>query len=119
MYLLIPGWAFPPAGAIFGSAWPCFMPASGALTLAASAGFGAGAVFSGALDGHLRAYAATTGKILWDFDTDREFKTVNDVRAKGGSINGPAPTVAGGMLYVNSGDYRGIRGNVLLAFGVD
>ena len=77
-----------------------------------------GAVFSGGLDGHLRAYTTTNGQIIWDVDTVRDYSTVNGFAAHGGSINGPAPTVAGGMLYVNSGDYRGIRGNVLLAFGV-
>jgi polyvinyl alcohol dehydrogenase (cytochrome) len=78
-----------------------------------------GVVFSGAFDGGIRAYSTKDGSILWEFDTNREFSTVNGIRAKGGSINGPAPTVAGGMVYVSSGDYRGIRGNVLLAFGVN
>ena len=44
---------------------------------------------------------------------------MNKVAAKGGAINGPAPVVAGGMLYVNSGDYRSRTGNVLLAFSVE
>jgi polyvinyl alcohol dehydrogenase (cytochrome) len=78
-----------------------------------------GIIFSGAFDGGIRAYSTKDGSIVWEFDTNREFLTVNGVRAKGGSINGPAPTVADGMVYVSSGDYRGIRGNVLLAFGVD
>jgi len=80
-----------------------------------------GMVFSGALDGHLRAYSAKDGNIAWDFDTVREFKTVNRVPAKGGSIDGPGPAVAGGILVVNSGYayFNGIPGNVLLAFGVD
>ena len=30
-----------------------------------------GAVFSGSLDGHLRAYAADNGRVLWDVDTVR------------------------------------------------
>ena len=52
-------------------------------------------------------------------DTNREFPTINGLRAKGGSMNGPAPVVAGGMLYVASGyGVFGLRpGNVLLAFG--
>jgi polyvinyl alcohol dehydrogenase (cytochrome) len=80
-----------------------------------------GVVFSGAVDGHLRAYSTTDGKILWDFDTAREFTTVNGVKASGGSINGPGPTIAGGRLYVNSGygRFRGMPGNVLLSFSVD
>ena len=56
---------------------------------------------------------------MWTFDTNREFTTLNGVRAKGGSMNGPAPVVAGGMVYVSSGyGTFGLRpGNVLLAFG--
>lgn len=44
-----------------------------------------GVVLSGALDGHLRAYDATDGKILWDFDSSIDFKTVNGVAGHGGS----------------------------------
>ncbi|MBI2150560.1 MAG: PQQ-binding-like beta-propeller repeat protein [Acidobacteria bacterium] len=80
-----------------------------------------GAVFSGSLDGHLRAYSAEEGKILWDFDTVRDYQTVNGVRASGGSLNGPGAVIAGGMLFVNSGYARlgTMPGNVLLAFSVD
>ena len=80
-----------------------------------------GVVFSGSLDGHLRAYSTEEGKILFDFDTAREYQTVNGVRATGGSLNGPGAVVAGGMLFVNSGYARlgSIPGNVLLAFSVD
>ena len=80
-----------------------------------------GVVFSGSLDGHLRAYSAEEGKIIWDFDTVREFQTVNGLRATGGSLNGPGAVVVGGMVFVNSGYARlgSIPGNVLLAFSVD
>jgi polyvinyl alcohol dehydrogenase (cytochrome) len=46
---------------------------------------------------------------------------VNGVAAKGASMLGPGPTIAGGMLYVNSGygAFGGRPGNVLLAFGVE
>jgi len=77
-----------------------------------------GAVFSGSMDGHLRAYGAADGKLLWDFDTLRDFDTVNGVKAKGGSLNATGPTIYDGMLYVNSGygALGGMPGNVLLAF---
>jgi polyvinyl alcohol dehydrogenase (cytochrome) len=77
-----------------------------------------GVVFSGSLDGHLRGFATQDGKVLWDFDTIREYQTVNGVRASGGAMNGPGPVVVGGMLFVNSGYGRSgaISGNVLLAF---
>jgi polyvinyl alcohol dehydrogenase (cytochrome) len=70
------------------------------------------------MDGHLRAHAAEDGRILWDFDTMREFQTVNGVKAKGGSIDGPGAVVAGGMVFISSGYPRngGVPGNVLLAF---
>ena len=45
-----------------------------------------GVVFSGSLDGHMRAYNAEDGKVLWDFNTVRDFTTVNRVAAKGGSL---------------------------------
>ena len=73
------------------------------------------------MDGRLRAYSAESGRVLWDVDTVREFKTVNGVRASGGSLNGPGPVIVGGMLFVNSGYARMgvLTGNVLLAFSVD
>ena len=78
-------------------------------------------IFSGALDGHLRAYSSQTGEVLWDFNTAQNFPTVNGFPAHGGSLNGPGPVVARGVLYVNSGYSRfgEAPGNVLLAFTVD
>jgi polyvinyl alcohol dehydrogenase (cytochrome) len=80
-----------------------------------------GVVFSGSLDGHIRAYATGDGRILWDVDTIREYQAVNGVKASGGSIDGPGPVVVGGVLYVNSGNgsFGGAPGNALLAFSVD
>jgi polyvinyl alcohol dehydrogenase (cytochrome) len=75
-----------------------------------------GVVFSGSLDGHLRAYDARDGRVIWDFDTARDFQTVNGVPAHGGSLNGAGATVAGGMVYVNAGYNNAMAGNVLLAF---
>jgi len=77
-----------------------------------------GVVFSGSLDGHLRGYSTEDGKILWDFDTAHDYKAVNGLPAKGGSIDGPGAVVVKGMLFVNSGYSRfgGMPGNVLLAF---
>jgi polyvinyl alcohol dehydrogenase (cytochrome) len=80
-----------------------------------------GVVFSGSVDGHLRGYSTRDGKVIWDFDTAHDFQTVNGVIAKGGSMDGPGPTIAGGMLYVSSGygAWGGLQGNVLLAFSID
>ncbi len=81
-----------------------------------------GIVFSGGWDGVLRALATTDGKVLWSFDMLREFKTVNGVEGKGGSMGSAGPTVAGGMVFAGAG-YPGVQngtsGNVLLAFGVE
>ena len=77
-----------------------------------------GVVFSGAVDGHLRAYDTAFGNVMWDFDTGRDWPTVNNVPAKGGAMDGPGPAIAGGMLFVCSGygAWGGAPGNVLLAF---
>lgn len=80
-----------------------------------------GVAFSGSVDGHLRAYSAKDGAILWDFDTVGPYKTANGVEARGGSMDGGGPAIAGGMVFVNSGYviWGGMPGNVLLAFSVD
>lgn len=79
-----------------------------------------GVAFSGSVDGHMRAYSSSSGAILWDFDTQRSYQTVNGVEGHGGSINGPGPAIAGGVVFVNSGYASGgTPGNVLLAFSVD
>jgi len=79
-----------------------------------------GVVFSGGLDGFIRAFSARDGRLLWRFDTTGEYETVNVVSGRGGAIDGPAPVIANGQLYVNSGYGTNGRmpGNVLLAFGV-
>jgi polyvinyl alcohol dehydrogenase (cytochrome) len=106
----------------FAPSYPCTPPRSGC-SPAQSAALTciSGAVFSGSLDGHLRAFSTEDGHLLWDFDTVRNYIAVNGVPAKGGSIDGAGPVVVDGMLYVNSGYPRlgGMPGNVLLAFSVD
>jgi polyvinyl alcohol dehydrogenase (cytochrome) len=79
-----------------------------------------GAVFSGSVDGHLRAYWASTGAVLWDFDATREFTTINGMPAHGGSFDVGGAATANGMLFVCSGYglWGGMPGNVLLAFSV-
>ena len=76
-----------------------------------------GVIFSGSTDGAMRAFAADSGKVIWEFDTNRSFQTVNGVAASGGSIDGPGAVVVNGMVFFNSGAALGGRpGNVLLAF---
>lgn len=81
----------------------------------------AGLAFAGSLDGHIRAYATSDGRVVWDYDTVREYETVNGVPGRGGSLDGPGPVIGQGVLLVNSG-YTvdgGMAGNVVLAFSVD
>jgi polyvinyl alcohol dehydrogenase (cytochrome) len=103
-------WKTPPPGC--GDRRPCSPAQSQAVTAIP------GAVFSGSIDGHLRAYATADGKIIWDFDTARDFETVNKVAAHGGSLDVGGPIVAGGMVFVVSGcpGFGAMPGNVLLAF---
>jgi polyvinyl alcohol dehydrogenase (cytochrome) len=79
-----------------------------------------GAVLSGSADGGMRAYAARTGEVLWTFDANQSFESVNGVEAAGASFDGAGPVVAGGMLYMlsGSGGFVGRPGNVLLAFEI-
>jgi polyvinyl alcohol dehydrogenase (cytochrome) len=92
---------------------PGCSPAQSAATTAM-----AGVVFSGGLDGHLRAYNAKDGRIIWDADTLGTHETVNGVAATGGSLDGSGAVVMDGMVFVNSGYmFTGhTPGNVLLAF---
>jgi polyvinyl alcohol dehydrogenase (cytochrome) len=80
-----------------------------------------GVVFSGGWDGVLRALSAADGHTLWEYNTVQDFKTINGVAAKGGSMGAAGPTVAGGMLFVPSG-YVGVKngmpGNVFLVFAL-
>jgi polyvinyl alcohol dehydrogenase (cytochrome) len=97
-----------------GSGRGCAAAQSAALTVIP------GTVFSGSFDGALRAYSTSDGSVIWEFDTNREFTTVNGVAAKGASLGGPGPAIAGGMVFVSSGygAFGGRAGNVLLAFGL-
>jgi len=81
-----------------------------------------GAVFGGGYDGILRAFSTANGELLWQFNMRRDYQTVNDVAAQGGSMGSAGPTIAGGILFAPSGyifGERGTPGNVLLAFTVE
>jgi polyvinyl alcohol dehydrogenase (cytochrome) len=106
-------WFAPPIVCAPGAASGCSPAQSAAVTAIP------GLVFSGSMDGHLRAYSAEEGSVVWDYNSAREFETVNGIKAKGGSMDGPGAVVAHGMVFVNSGYSRfgGMPGNVLLAFG--
>jgi polyvinyl alcohol dehydrogenase (cytochrome) len=106
-------WFSPPASPRCGSGRGCNAALSAAITVIP------GVIFAGSNDGAIRAYSIADGAPIWEFDTNRDFDTVNGVAARGASINESGPTVAGGMLFLNSGygTLGGRPGNVLLAFG--
>jgi polyvinyl alcohol dehydrogenase (cytochrome) len=106
-------WSAPPA--VCGDRPSCSPAQSAAVSVIP------GVVFSGGVDGRLRGYSATDGKVIWEFDTAQEFTGVNGVKGKGGAMDGPGATISGGMLFVGSGYgiWGGLPGNVLLAFSVD
>jgi polyvinyl alcohol dehydrogenase (cytochrome) len=107
-------WSVPGAGCASKS--PCKPAQAAAVTLIP------GAAFSGTMDGRLRAYSTRDGALLWEYDTAREFPTVNGVKANGGSMSNSGAAIVGGMLFVNSGySHHGgiLPGNVLLAFAAE
>jgi polyvinyl alcohol dehydrogenase (cytochrome) len=108
-------WVAPPPPLKCGSERGCNGAQSAALTLIP------GVIFSGSNDGALRAYSTKDGAVLWEFDSNRDFITVNGVKGHGASMIGPGPAIAGGMVFVGSGygGFGGRAGNVLLAFGVN
>ncbi len=110
-----PAWVAPPPPAMCVAGRGCNAAQLAALTAIP------GIVFSGSNDGALRAFSADTGAVVWTFDSNRDFETVNGVPARGASVTGPGPTVVDGMVFVNSGygALGGRPGNALLAFGVE
>jgi polyvinyl alcohol dehydrogenase (cytochrome) len=107
-------WEKPPLAKLCGFGRGCSAGQGGPLTAIP------GAVLNGGMDGGLRAYSSKDGSILWTFDTNRDFDTVNGVKARGGSMDSAGPIVVDGMVYVSSGSggLVGRPGNVLLAFGL-
>ncbi len=106
----------------FAPSFPCTPPRRGC-SPAQSGALSAipGALFSGSMDGHIRAFSTADGELVWDFDTEKDFSTVNGITAHGGSLDGAGPVIVDGMIYVNSGYPRfgGAIGNVLLAFSAE
>jgi polyvinyl alcohol dehydrogenase (cytochrome) len=80
-----------------------------------------GVAFVGGSDGRLHALSTADGKPLWEYETAKDFPTVNKVPAHGGAISSAGPTIAGAMLFAGSGyAVTGANsGNVLLAFGIE
>lgn len=78
-----------------------------------------GGVLGGAMDGRMRAYDRETGKVVWEFDSTRQFDAVGGGSTSGGSFSGAAgPVLDGDMMFLSSGYgiYFHMPGNALLAF---
>jgi polyvinyl alcohol dehydrogenase (cytochrome) len=80
-----------------------------------------GVIFAGSSDGMVRALSMDDGRVLWTYNTNREFETNNGIAARGGNMGQAGATIAGGMVFIGSGYGTGNTGmgNVLLAFGLD
>lgn len=92
--------------------WACAPGISAAITATEDL------IFTGAMDGWLKIYAAHTGKEVWSFNTHRDFESVNGVKAYGATVDSDGPVIYQDQFFITSGyaKYGGKAGNVLLAF---
>lgn len=77
-----------------------------------------GAVVTGTTGGMLRILDGENGDVLFEYDTNRPYDTINPVAGHGGGLDSHPYVAANGTLYVQSGYARFGEppGNVLLAF---
>jgi polyvinyl alcohol dehydrogenase (cytochrome) len=75
-------------------------------------------VAQGSLDGWLRIFDTHTNKMVFSYDTLREYEGVHGVAGQGGALDSAGIVAANGTLYVNSGygKFGQPAGSVLLAF---
>jgi polyvinyl alcohol dehydrogenase (cytochrome) len=112
-------WSFLPQADCQGDRPSRVRNCTGGIGLSGAASVIDGAVVFGSLDGYLRALDARTGKLLFQYDTARDFETLNGVPGKGGAIDNASIVATNGYVFVNSG--YGLMagqspGNVFLAF---
>lgn len=78
------------------------------------------ALVTGSLDGKVRVFDTATGKVLWTYDTVRDYpaRTPGGVAGRGGSIDAQSIAAGDGLLFVGSGYgmFNQQGGNVLIAF---
>jgi polyvinyl alcohol dehydrogenase (cytochrome) len=82
-----------------------------------------GAVLAPGLDGVIHAYDSNTGLEIWHYDTKREFKGINGVTGKGGTLDAGGVVVVDGLMLSNSGyggivSAGGLKGDVFLVFSL-
>jgi polyvinyl alcohol dehydrogenase (cytochrome) len=75
-------------------------------------------VLAGGADGRFFIFDSASGKVQFQYDTLRDFETINGVEANGGSIDSHSIFAGAGMVFVGSGygSFGQPAGNVLLAF---
>lgn len=79
-----------------------------------------GAIFSGAWDGHMRAFSSENGSLLWQVDTALPRQGVNGAAVKGGRIGGYPVTIGNNHVYIVSGSNTVERpGNALLVYSLE
>ena len=75
-----------------------------------------GVVLAGSLNGVLFAHDAASGEVIWEFDTRREYETVNQVPAAGGALDATGPVISGNYMIISSGyaSFGQLAGNALV-----
>ena len=78
------------------------------------------ALVTGSLDGKVRVFDTATGKVLWTYDTIRDFpaRTPGGAVGRGGAIDAQSISAGDGAVFVGSGygQFNQQPGNVLIAF---
>jgi polyvinyl alcohol dehydrogenase (cytochrome) len=75
-------------------------------------------IIATSLSGYVFAHHPLTGEIVWEYNTAREFGSVNGVETRGGSIDATGPVLTGDYMIVNSGyaTFNQMAGNAVLVF---
>ena len=75
-------------------------------------------IITGGLDGRVYMVEKKTGKLVWTYDTARDFETLNGVKGNGGSVDNASIVAANGLVIMNSGYglFGQGAGNVMIAF---
>lgn len=95
--------------------WSCGPGISAAITATPEV------IFTGAIDGVLKAYDVKDGKELWAFETMRDFDSVNGVKGFGGTIDSDGPIIVENQMFITSGyaKFNEKAGNIILAFELE
>ncbi len=75
-------------------------------------------IITGGLDGRVYMLERKTGKLVWQYSTAQEFKTINGVAGNGGAVDNASIIAANGLVILNSGYglFGQGAGNVMIAF---